>query len=106
MHNKSEFDGSSLSANAGERRAQVLREEQERAETRRRELEEQSSAAHLPGERIRIWERLHALRLPASEAHPLVEVIAAQTHLSVSDVRKEQQTRRLARSEARQQPTA
>ena len=104
MQQKSEFDPSHLSGNAGERRAAVLREEQERAEARRREIEEQSSVNHLPSERIRIWERLHALRLPVSESHPLVAVIAEQTHLSIKDVRQEQQERRLGRMQSSAPP--
>lgn len=102
MRNKSEFDGSLISGTADERRAAVLREEQERTDARRRELDEQSSAANLPGERIRIWERLHALALPHAESHPLIAVIAEQTHLSINDVRREQQERRAARLQPKQ----
>ncbi len=76
-----------------ERRATALRLEKERADERRRALEEQSSIGHDPRERIAIWERLHGLRLPKAEGHPLVSVIARQTKLSKSEVLQEQ-TRR------------
>jgi hypothetical protein len=44
-------------------------------------------------ERIRIWERLHALRLPRSTGHVLVMVIATQTRLTVGQVHDEQRRR-------------
>jgi len=51
----------------------------------------------LPGpdlqERIQIWERLHALRLPRAPDHVLVQVIARQTRLSIGQVQDEQQRR-------------
>ncbi len=78
----------------GDTRAAALREEQERAHARRLELDSQFSAVKDPQERIRIWERLHALQLPVSPAHPLVRVIAEHTHLRPSDVKEEQQRRR------------
>jgi hypothetical protein len=78
-----------------ERRATALRLEKERADERRRALDEQSSIGHDPHERIMIWERLHGLRLPKSEDHPLVEVIAEQTKLSPQQVMQEQARRAL-----------
>jgi hypothetical protein len=74
-------------------RAAARRAEEERVYTRMRELELQSSSSCSPAERIRTWERLHALRLPVSAGHPLVSVIAAHTQLSVRAVRDEQQRR-------------
>ncbi len=78
-----------------ERRATALRLEKERADERRRALDEQSSIGHDPHERIMIWERLHGLRLPTAENHPLVEVIAEQTKLSRQQVTQEQARRAL-----------
>jgi len=46
-----------------------------------------------PQERIGIWERLHALRLPEASGHILVTVIARQTRLTVKQVHEEQQRR-------------
>lgn len=78
-----------------ERRATALRLEKERAEERRRALDEQTSIGHEPHERIMIWERLHGLRLPKAEGHPLIAVIAEQTKLSKQQVRQEQARRAL-----------
>jgi hypothetical protein len=78
----------------GDSRAAALRAEEERVHARRLELDSQSSAMHDAQERIRIWERIHGLRLPVSAAHPLVAVIAASTHLKLSDITEEQQRRR------------
>ena len=80
-----------------ERRLQVQRAEQERAALRESELEDQSSPVKEPRERIEIWERLHALRLPRSPDHLLLMVIATQTRLTVAQLHEEQR-RRVARS--------
>jgi hypothetical protein len=82
------------SADPAERRAAVQLAEQERAQSRSRELESQTATHIAPDERIRIWERLHALRLPTSASHPLMALIAAQTNLSVGELRDEQERRR------------
>lgn len=101
MHDKSGFDSSTLfTGSVAERRAAVQRVDEERALARRQELDLQTSPINAPQERIRIWERLHALRLPTSATHPLVEVIAAQTELTLRDIKEEQQRRRLLNSPA------
>lgn len=81
------------SQNAAEYRTEVQKAQEQRALARQAELESQTSMRYAPQERILIWERLHAVRLPASAAHPLVEVIAAQTQLSVGEIQAEQQRR-------------
>jgi hypothetical protein len=68
-------------------------EEHERAERRRRELAEQRSELNPPDVRIRTWEKVHQLRLPADPKHPILDVIAISTRLTLSDVRDEQRTR-------------
>jgi hypothetical protein len=83
-----------LTSSSAERRAEVLRVDEERAAARQRELDSQSELTSHPQERIRIWERLHALQLPVAPTHPLVAVIAAQTSLSTRDIRDEQQRRK------------
>jgi hypothetical protein len=85
-----------------ERRLQVQRAEQERAAMRDNELESQASPVKEPRERIEIWERLHALRLPRTPDHLLLKVIATQTRLTVAQVQEEQRRRvaRLVRSAA------
>lgn len=94
MDSKPLLDSSlALMHNAGERRAAALRMEQERAMDRRRALDSQSAPETAPDERIRIWERLHALSLPVSTTHPLLRVIARQTGLSLRDIGNEQSRR-------------
>ena len=80
-----------------ERRARVRREQDERAAERQQQIALQSSPLRDPDERIRLWENLHALTLPRSSAHRLLQVIAAQTNLSIQEVRAVQQ-RRVARA--------
>jgi hypothetical protein len=78
---------------AAEYRRRVQQQDRERAAMRADELAAQMSPAKAAEERIRIWERLHALRLPVTSAHALVEVVAKQTRLTIGDVRAEQQRR-------------
>jgi hypothetical protein len=66
---------------------------EDRAAQRDSELESQSSPLHDPQQRIAIWERLHALRLPRTSGHVLIRVIAKQTGLTVGQVHEEQQRR-------------
>jgi hypothetical protein len=84
---------------ASEYRRKVQQEFAERAAQRAGELESQVSPIKNPQERIGIWERLHALRLPAAPGHVLVRVIAKQTRLTVGQVHEEQLRRAGARSE-------
>jgi hypothetical protein len=74
-------------------RARVALEQDERAQQRRLELAEQRSDHNPPDVRIRIWEKLHGLRLPTDAAHPILEVIASSTRLTVAEVREEQRAR-------------
>jgi hypothetical protein len=80
-------------ATAGEYRLKVQQQERERAALRATELASQMSPVRAAEERIRIWERLHGLRLPSTSAHALVRVVATQTHLSVGEVQAEQRRR-------------
>lgn len=68
-------------------------EEYERAEKRRLERAEQCSNLNPPDVRIRTWEKIHALRLPSDPAHPILDVIAISTRLTLEEVREEQRTR-------------
>lgn len=72
---------------------QAAREAGERAEKRRLELAEQRSPDNPPGIRIRVWEKVHALRLPRDPEHPILFVVAAGTGLTLAEVREEQRTR-------------
>jgi hypothetical protein len=68
-------------------------EERERAERRRQQLAEQRSDANPPDVRIRTWERLHGLRLPSDPAHPVLDLIAVSTRLTLEQVHDEQRAR-------------
>lgn len=68
-------------------------EEYERSEKRRLELAEQRSDRNPPDVRIRMWEKIHALRLPSDPGHPILDVIAVGTRLTLEEVREEQRTR-------------
>lgn len=59
-------------------------------ERRRLHVAEQTAELNVPGVRIRAWEKLHALRMPSSPQHPILEVIAITTQLSLAEVRQEQ----------------
>lgn len=74
-------------------RARIAHQQAEAARRRQEELEEQSSTLKTPDTRIRIWERLHEVGLPRDPAHRLVEIIAANTGLTVEEVRDEQRLR-------------
>jgi hypothetical protein len=88
------FEMNDLQLNgAGDHRRKVQQDVAERAALRDSELESQVSPIKNPQERIGIWERLHALRLPKAPGHVLVKVIAKQTRLTVSQVHEEQQRR-------------
>jgi hypothetical protein len=78
-------------------RAQVAFEAAERMEKRRAEQAEQCASSSAPEMRIRTWERVHGLRLPLDAAHPVLAVVATETHLTLAEVQEEQRTRRAAR---------
>ena len=71
----------------------LAHEKFERAEKRRQELADQRSDLNPPDVRIRTWERIHALRLPSDPAHPILDVIAVSTRLTLEEVREEQRSR-------------
>jgi hypothetical protein len=107
MHTKPILDPTNLiRPTAAETRAAAQRMEQERLDARRLALDEQVSIHNGAKERIAIWERLHALRLPAQPTHPLLRVIAMQTQLSLRDVLDEQQRRRAQSAGERATPPA
>ena len=78
---------------ATEHRVRVQHATEERAALRTRELAAQASPENEAKDRIQIWERLHALRLPRAAGHALIKVIARQTRLTVGQVHEEQQRR-------------
>ena len=68
-------------------------EEEERAQLRRSRLAVQRSELNLPHVRIRAWEDVHGLRLPADPEHPILDVIAIGTRLTLAQVQAEQRAR-------------
>lgn len=81
-------------------------EEHQRAELKRAELAEQHSASNSIDLRIRAWERVHGLRMPADSGHPVLDAIAAATQLSLADIQNEQRLRRARRASALQDDRA
>lgn len=78
-------------------------EQLERAELRRIALAEQKSEQNSPQDRIRTWEKLHGLRLPADPHHMILSIIARSTGLTLTDVLAEQSAR-ASRTPAHSQP--
>ena len=74
-------------------RARIVRQQAEMAEDRQQRLTEQTSMLNTPERRIQIWEHLHALPLPRATAHPLLNVVANQTGLTLEQVQEEQRKR-------------
>jgi hypothetical protein len=79
---------------AGENNADYRRRAEEvqaeAAQRRQQQIDQQSSPLNSPSARIQLWEQLHQVDLPRNPEHRLVEVIAANTGLTVSEVRAEQ----------------
>jgi hypothetical protein len=72
-----------------------------KAAERRVELEELRSDLKSPEQRVRAWERVHGLTLPLDPNHPIVDVIAIKTRLTLEQVRavqKDDAARRAART--------
>lgn len=71
-------------------RARRALENAERAQQRLVQLSEQRSDSNPPDVRIRNWENLHGLRLPSDPQHPVLDVIAVATRLTLPEVQAEQ----------------
>lgn len=67
-------------------RARLERERLEAVQRRENALLEQRSLEHSAATRVRLWERLHQVRLPRDPAHPILAVVARQTSLQLADV--------------------
>jgi len=74
-------------------RDRMAQRQAEAIESRRRSLAEQTSDANPPGARIRIWEKLHHVALPRNPSHRVLRIIAANTGLTLEEVRAEQRLR-------------
>jgi hypothetical protein len=82
-------------------------DEYARAQKRLLDLAEQKSAVNPPEVRIRAWEKVHALRLPADPEHAVLHLVAMSTGLTLAQVRQEQRARLAVRTAPRrdQEPT-
>ncbi|HEY7638616.1 MAG TPA: hypothetical protein VH814_02740 [Steroidobacteraceae bacterium] len=69
-----------------DRRAQAEHEQQQRQLERQQQIALLTSPLSTPEERIRLWEKLHALSMPRSPTHKLLRIIADQTDLSLEQV--------------------
>jgi hypothetical protein len=76
----------------------------EAAERREKDLLEQGSPTNTADTRIRIWERRHGLTLPRTPDHPLINIIAAGTALTVEQVHEEQRIRAEAAKQRKASP--
>jgi hypothetical protein len=74
------------SGSLADRRAQVEHEQQQRLQERQQQIALLTSRLSTPEERIRLWEKLHALTLPRSPTHKLLRIIAEHTELSLEQV--------------------
>ena len=76
-----------------DRREQFEHEEQQRIDERKQQVALLSSPLSSADERIRLWEKLHALALPRSPTHKLLPIIAQQTAIDLAEVLEVQQQR-------------
>lgn len=90
---KPRHDAFAAPGDIADRRAQIERHQREHAAERQQQIALQSSPFSAPEERIELWEKLHALKLPKSATHKLVRVIAEQTELTMQQVLEIQQRR-------------
>ncbi len=74
-------------------RARIERMQLETAERRERALLDQRSSENTPEVRVRIWEKLHQVRLPKSETHAILGVVAKQTGMTLAAVLEVQRLR-------------
>jgi len=82
---------------ASDLRAQIERRRLEAEQLRQQALLDQRAFDSPPDARVRVWERLHQLRLPKDPLHAVLNQVAAQTGLALSDVQEVQRQRALAR---------
>jgi hypothetical protein len=65
-------------------------EEHARAEKKRLDVAEQRSDQNPAEVRIRAWEKVHGLSLPSDPTHPILDVIAVCTRLTLAEVQEVQ----------------
>lgn len=67
-------------------RARFERDQFEAAERRAQALSDQCSPVNTPEARVRIWERLHQVRLPRDPGHAILKLVARETQLELEQV--------------------
>lgn len=72
-------------------RAERLRLETE--QQRQRALHDQCDPDNAPETRVRIWEKLHQVRLPKDPSHAILAVVAQQTGLELQAIIEVQRLR-------------
>lgn len=91
-----------MSANTGgtepmlDYRERLERDRRDAEERRERQRSDQRSTERSPEQRVASWERLHGLRLPNDSAHPILQVVARQTGLTLDSIRAVQSERAAA----------
>jgi len=74
-------------------RARIERAQLEAAERRTQALHDQRSPENSHDARVRVWERLHQVRLPLDPEHNVLLIIAQQTGLTLDAVQEVQRQR-------------
>jgi hypothetical protein len=90
---RSYFDVAKDPGSLADHRTQIEHEQQQRMLERQQQIALQASPFSSAEERIRQWEKLHALSLPRSPTHKLLRIIAEQTELALGQVLEIQQRR-------------
>ncbi|MFO7324618.1 MAG: hypothetical protein DIU62_002775 [Pseudomonadota bacterium] len=78
---------------ATDRRAQLERLRLEAEAARHQALLDQRDTSSTPEARVRMWEKLHQLRLPKDPAHAVLPHVAEQTGLKLAEVQEVQRQR-------------
>jgi len=77
-------------------RALAERRRLEAEQERNQALADQCSPERTPEARVRIWERLHQLRLPKAPAHAILLQVSQQTGLQLAELHEVQRLRAAA----------
>lgn len=77
-------------------RARAERDRLEAEHQRQRSLTDQRDPQNPPETRVRIWERLHQVRLPKDPAHAILAKVAEETALGLMAVLEVQRQRAAA----------
>jgi hypothetical protein len=74
-------------------RAQLERRRLEAEQRRSQDILAQRAIENSPEMRVRMWERVHQLRMPRDPAHAILAQIAQQTELPLAEVQAVQRER-------------